>query len=41
LRWTPEVVNEVRQAFLEHPDASNDDFISTLKGQRTHSVEKA
>src|SRR5437762_788722 len=31
--WSPEVVEEARQAFVEHPDEGDDDFITKLKGQ--------
>lgn len=31
--WSPDVVNEVRRAFVEHPDMGKDDFISKLRGQ--------
>ena len=31
--WTPTLVEEVRRAFVDHPDAGKDDFITKLKGQ--------
>jgi len=32
-RWTPQVVQEVFHAFVEHPDSGQDDFMTKLKGQ--------
>ena len=31
--WTPENVEEVRSAFVDHPDEGKDDFSTKLKGQ--------
>ena len=31
--WTAPLVNEVYQAFVEHPDESDEVFITKLKGQ--------
>jgi hypothetical protein len=31
--WAAELVDEVHQAFVEHPDVGKDDFITKLKGQ--------
>ena len=39
--WTPEIVNEVRRAFVEHPDAGEDNFITKLKGQMKNTSPAA
>jgi 5-methylcytosine-specific restriction protein B len=31
--WTPELLDEVRRAFVDHPDLSDDDFMTKLKRQ--------
>ena len=31
--WTPQLIDEVYHAFVEHPDLGEDDFITKLKGQ--------
>lgn len=33
--WTAPLVNQVYQAFVEHPDYGQDDFMTKLKGQMT------
>jgi MoxR-like ATPase len=35
--WTPELVEECREAFVEHPDEGQDDFMTKLKGQMRNS----
>jgi hypothetical protein len=32
-RWTAALIDEVHQAFVEHPDVGADDFMTKLKGQ--------
>src|SRR5271154_1865082 len=32
-RWTPELVEEVYHAFVEHPDFGENDFLTKLRGQ--------
>jgi hypothetical protein len=36
-RWTPELVDEVYSAFVDHPDFGADDFLTKLKGQKSPS----
>ncbi|WP_093374653.1 AAA family ATPase [Variovorax sp. OV329] len=31
--WTPPLVEELRSAFVDHPDAGDDDFMTKLRGQ--------
>jgi 5-methylcytosine-specific restriction enzyme B len=31
--WTPALVEELRSAFVDHPDAGDDDFMTKLRGQ--------
>lgn len=31
--WTPELIEEVKRAFVDHPDDGDGDFITKLKGQ--------
>lgn len=31
--WTPALIEEVRAAFVDHPDEGGDDFLTKLKGQ--------
>src|SRR5688572_20228779 len=33
LLWTSENVEEVRRAFVDHPDLGDDDFFTKLRGQ--------
>jgi hypothetical protein len=39
--WTPEVVNEVRGAFVEHPDLGEGSFIPKLQGQMKNTSPAA
>jgi 5-methylcytosine-specific restriction protein B len=39
--WSPEVVEEVRRAFVDHPNTSDDDFISKLKAQMKSASQNA
>ena len=41
LRWTPELLNEVHRAFVEHPDTGEDDFMTKLKGQMKNASAPA
>lgn len=37
LRWTSETIDELRHAFVDHPDLGGDDFLTKLKGQLRNS----
>ncbi len=40
-RWTAALVDEVYQAFVEHPDFGEDDFMTKLKGQMKNASKPA
>lgn len=40
-RWTPELVDEVFEAFVNHPDVGEDDFMTKLKGQMKNAAPSA
>jgi 5-methylcytosine-specific restriction enzyme B len=39
--WTPALIEEVRRAFVDHPDAGRDDFITKLQRQMKDSSSAA
>ena len=41
LLWTPESVEEVRSAFIDHPNAVEDEFSAKLKGQMASASSSA
>jgi hypothetical protein len=40
-RWTASLINEVYQAFVEHPDYGDDDFMTKLKNQMRNASAPA
>jgi hypothetical protein len=39
--WTPPLVQEVRHAFIDHPDTGTNDFMTKLKGQMKPASQSA
>lgn len=39
--WTPALIEELRHAFVEHPDLGEDDFMTKLKGQMSQASPAA
>jgi hypothetical protein len=35
--WTPNLISDVRTAFVDHPDEGDEDFMSKLKGQMSNA----